>query len=52
MTMDCDDMRLIAIADEKMSHFDLSRTIIQEEIDRRLGITEADLEGWEDIELE
>ena len=52
MTLDHDDIRLIAIADERMSHFDMSKTITQEEMDRRLGITEADLEGWEDIELE
>ncbi|MBQ3653739.1 MAG: hypothetical protein II954_04910 [Synergistaceae bacterium] len=52
MTMDHDDVRLIAIADERMSHFDMSQTITQEEMDRRLGITEADLVGWEDIELE
>jgi PHD/YefM family antitoxin component YafN of YafNO toxin-antitoxin module len=52
MTMDRDDVRLIAVADERMSHFDLSRTITQEEMDQMLGITEADLEGWEDIELE
>lgn len=52
MTLDHDDIRLIAIADERMSHFDMSRTITQEEMDRRLGITDADLEGWEDIELE
>ena len=43
---------LVGIAKERMSHFDPSRLISQEEFDRRFGITEKDLEGWEDIELE
>ena len=52
MTADHDDIRLIAIADERMSHFDPSKLLTQEEVDRRLGITPEDIEGWEDIELE
>lgn len=52
MTADHDDIRLIAIADERMSRFDPSKLLTQEEVDRRLGITPEDLEGWEDIELE
>ena len=43
---------LIGIARERMKHFDRSRLVSQEEFDRRFGITEKDLEGWEDIELE
>lgn len=52
MTADHDDIRLIAIADERISRFDPSKLLTQEEVDRRLGITPEDLEGWEDIELE
>ena len=52
MTADHDDIRLIAIADERMSHFDRSKLISQEDFDRMFGITPEDLEGWEDIELE
>ena len=52
MAADHDDIKLLSIADERMSHFDLSRTIPAEEVYRELGITEEDLEGWEDIELE
>ena len=43
---------LIGIARERMKHFDRSRLVSQEEFDRRFGITEKDLEGWEEIELE
>ena len=43
---------LVGIAKERMRHFDPSRLISQEEFDRRFGITEKDLEGWEKIELE
>ncbi len=52
LTADSDDTRLIAIADERMSHFDRSKLISQEEFDRIFGITPEDLKGWEDIELE
>ena len=43
---------LIGIADERLSHLDLSKLISQEEFDKRFGITEEDLEGWEEVELE
>ncbi|MBR1439401.1 MAG: hypothetical protein IJ587_12795 [Synergistaceae bacterium] len=43
---------LIGIARERMKHFDRSRLVSQEEFDKRFGITEKDLEGWEEIELE
>ncbi len=52
MTADHDDIRLIAIADERMSHFDRSKLISQEEFDHMFGITPEDLEGWEDVEIE
>lgn len=47
-----DDIRLIAIADERMSHFDRSKLIPAEEFYREFGITDEDIKGWEDVELE
>ena len=46
------DTGLMAVAGERLNHIDRSRLISQEEFDRRFGITEEDLKGWEDIELE
>ena len=43
---------LIGIARERMKHFDRSRLVSQEEFDRRFGITEDDIKGWEEVELE
>ena len=47
-----EDAKLYALAMERMSRYDPSQTISQEEVDANLGITEEDLAGWEDIELE
>lgn len=47
-----EDARLYALAVERMSRYDPSKTISQEEMDARFGITKEDLSGWEDIELE
>lgn len=52
MTADHDDIKLMAVAEERLNHFDRSKLISQEEIDREFGIKPEDLEGWEDIELE
>ena len=52
MSDDYNEIALLAIAEERLKHFDESKLISQEEMDRRLGITPEDLEGWEDIELE
>ena len=52
MSDDYNEVRLIAIAEDRLEHFDESKLISQEEMDRILGITPEDLEGWEDIELE
>lgn len=52
MSADYNEVKLLAVAEDRMKNFDRSRLISQEEFDRRFGITEKDLEGWEDIELE
>ncbi len=49
---DYNDMKLLALAIERWEHYDPAKLISQEEMDRILGITPEDLEGWEEIELE
>ena len=46
------DARLLAMAFERMSHFDPSTTISGEEMDRRFGVTDSDLEGFDEVEIE
>ena len=47
-----EDARLYALAMERMSRYDPSKALSQEEADARLGITEDDPSGWEDVEVE
>ena len=44
--------RLLVMASERMSHFDPSTTISGEEMNRRFGVTESDLEGFVEVEIE
>lgn len=46
------DARLLAIAAERFANYDPANVITEEEMDKRLGITETDLEGYEEVELE
>ena len=43
---------LMGVADERLRHFDPSKLLTQEEFDKLFGITEEDLEGWEEVEIE
>ena len=43
---------LVGIAKERLNHFDPSTLIPAEEVYKELGITEEDIDGWEDVELE
>ena len=52
MSDNYNDAKLLAIAEERWKEFDSSKLISQEEFDKMFGITEKDLEGWEEIELE
>ncbi len=52
MTMDRDDVRLIAIADERMSHFDMSKTLSEEEFYKDFGITQEMIDAMPEVELE
>lgn len=46
------DFKLLMLAHERMANFDPSKLISKEEMDKYLGITEEDLEGWEEVEIE
>jgi PHD/YefM family antitoxin component YafN of YafNO toxin-antitoxin module len=46
------DARLLTIAAERMAHYDPTAVISADEMNSRLGITEEDLEGYEEVELE
>lgn len=46
------DARLLAIASERMAHFDPSTLITEEEMNHRLGVTEDDLAGYDEVEIE
>lgn len=46
------DARLMAIASERMAHFDSSTLLSEEEMNRRLGVTEKDLAGFDEVEIE
>lgn len=46
------DARLLAIATQRMAHYDPSTVISGDEMNRRLGITDEDLAGYDEVELE
>ena len=46
------DARLLAVASERMAHFDPTSLISEEEMNRRLGITEDDLTGFDEVDIE
>lgn len=46
------DARLLAVATERIAHYDPSTVISEAEMDRRLSITEDDLAGYEEVDLE
>ena len=45
------DARLLAVA-SRMAHFDPTSLISEEEMNRRLGVTEDDLAGFDEVEIE
>lgn len=47
-----ENLRLLLLATERMSHYDPSTLISQEEVDRKLGFTEKDLLDFDEVELE
>lgn len=46
------DARLLAVASERMAHYDPSKLISEEEMNRRLGVTKDDLKDFESVEIE
>jgi len=46
------DAKLYALAVERMENFDRAKCIPHEQVMKELGITEEDLEGFEDVEIE
>ena len=46
------DARLAAVAAERMAKYDPACVISEEEMERKLDLTDADLAGFEEIELE
>ena len=46
------DARLAALAAERMAHFNPENTVSEAEMKRRLGITEDDLAGFDEVDIE
>ena len=46
------DARLLAAATERMAHYDPSALISEEEMNRRLGVTAADLADFDEVDIE
>ena len=49
---DIEDARLLAVATERMNHYDPSELITQEDIDREFGFTPETLKDLDEVELE
>ena len=46
------DARLLAVASERMAHFDPASLISEEDMNRRLGISDNDLTGFDEVDIE
>jgi PHD/YefM family antitoxin component YafN of YafNO toxin-antitoxin module len=46
------DARLLTIAAERMAHYDPATVISNDEMNRRLGVTDEDLAGYDEVEIE
>ena len=49
---DIEDSRLLAIAEKRLSHYDPDKLITQEEMNKILGITQEDIDNFEEVEIE
>lgn len=47
-----EDMKLAAMAEERLAHADFSKAIPGEEVFRKAGITEEDLKDADEVEIE
>lgn len=52
MIGELDDMKLLALAATRMSHYNPSKVIPQEAIDREFGFTPEDLAAMDEEEVE
>jgi PHD/YefM family antitoxin component YafN of YafNO toxin-antitoxin module len=46
------DARLLTMATERMAHYTPATVISGDEMNRRLGITDEDLAGYDEVEIE
>mgnify|MGYP004564550773 FL=1 len=46
------DARLLAVASERMAHFDPTSLISEEEMNLSLGISDNDLTGFDEVDIE
>lgn len=46
------DARLLAVATERMTHYDPTALISEDEMNRRLGVTAADLADFDEVDIE
>ena len=46
------DVRLLAVASERMAHFDPASLISEEEMNLSLGISDNDLTGFDEVDIE
>lgn len=46
------DARLLTMATERMAHYDPTTLVSSEEVHRQLGITDEDLDGFDEVEFE
>jgi PHD/YefM family antitoxin component YafN of YafNO toxin-antitoxin module len=46
------DARLLTMATERMAHYDPATIISEDEMNRKLGITDEDLAGYDEVEIE
>lgn len=47
-----EDMRLLALAEERWSHYDPDKLISMEEMEREFGITQEELDAIGEVEIE
>ena len=52
ITEELEDAQLLAVAEDRLSHYDPAKTISWEEMNAYLGITEEDIANCEEVELE
>lgn len=46
------DARLLLVANDRLAHYDPSKNISQEQVDREFGFTAKDLEDSDEVEIE